>query len=167
MIRRPPRSTLSSSSAASDVYKRQLVVQPMVIVIQIQQLRNWRTLDNNGAFICIVRPPMLCIGAKQSERDSRIRKAQHILPRRQIGNGISEQDQSRREHHVQYPDSGTNEIASQYFSQLIAPQSCRCYGWTDRHSSQQCKVCFLDPLEKSTLSLPLFGRKVKCFGIFD
>ena len=27
MIRRPPRSTLSSSSAASDVYKRQLLVQ--------------------------------------------------------------------------------------------------------------------------------------------
>src|SRR5664280_3891093 len=28
MIRRPPRSTLSSSSAASDVYKRQLLVRP-------------------------------------------------------------------------------------------------------------------------------------------
>src|SRR5665648_1296057 len=28
MIRRPPRSTLSSSSAASDVYKRQLVGRP-------------------------------------------------------------------------------------------------------------------------------------------
>src|SRR5664279_4167290 len=27
MIRRPPRSTLSSSSAASDVYKRQLLIQ--------------------------------------------------------------------------------------------------------------------------------------------
>src|SRR5664280_3799507 len=28
MIRRPPRSTLSSSSAASDVYKRQVLYQP-------------------------------------------------------------------------------------------------------------------------------------------
>src|SRR5664279_4239867 len=28
MIRRPPRSTLSSSSAASDVYKRQLLLHP-------------------------------------------------------------------------------------------------------------------------------------------
>eukprot|EP00828_Plagiopyla_frontata_P028544 TRINITY_DN3690_c0_g1_i10.p2 TRINITY_DN3690_c0_g1~~TRINITY_DN3690_c0_g1_i10.p2 ORF type:complete len:109 (+),score=31.73 TRINITY_DN3690_c0_g1_i10:98-424(+) len=28
MIRRPPRSTLSSSSAASDVYKRQVKLQP-------------------------------------------------------------------------------------------------------------------------------------------
>src|SRR5674536_276196 len=28
MIRRPPRSTLSSSSAASDVYKRQLLTEP-------------------------------------------------------------------------------------------------------------------------------------------
>ena len=27
MIRRPPRSTLSSSSAASDVYKRQIVIK--------------------------------------------------------------------------------------------------------------------------------------------
>src|SRR5665648_1219338 len=30
MIRRPPRSTLSSSSAASDVYKRQVVVHAVV-----------------------------------------------------------------------------------------------------------------------------------------
>ena len=31
MIRRPPRSTLSSSSAASDVYKRQLYVSAVVV----------------------------------------------------------------------------------------------------------------------------------------
>eukprot|EP00658_Telonema_sp_P-2_P045683 TRINITY_DN33670_c0_g1_i1.p3 TRINITY_DN33670_c0_g1~~TRINITY_DN33670_c0_g1_i1.p3 ORF type:complete len:125 (+),score=20.38 TRINITY_DN33670_c0_g1_i1:52-426(+) len=31
MIRRPPRSTLSSSSAASDVYKRQLVHYPIIM----------------------------------------------------------------------------------------------------------------------------------------
>ena len=30
MIRRPPRSTLSPSSAASDVYKRQLITQVLV-----------------------------------------------------------------------------------------------------------------------------------------
>src|SRR5664280_3751806 len=30
MIRRPPRSTLSSSSAASDVYKRQLQIVPLL-----------------------------------------------------------------------------------------------------------------------------------------
>src|SRR5674536_98405 len=29
MIRRPPRSTLSSSSAASDVYKRQIVIKSL------------------------------------------------------------------------------------------------------------------------------------------
>eukprot|EP00658_Telonema_sp_P-2_P043440 TRINITY_DN3137_c0_g1_i4.p1 TRINITY_DN3137_c0_g1~~TRINITY_DN3137_c0_g1_i4.p1 ORF type:complete len:106 (+),score=38.90 TRINITY_DN3137_c0_g1_i4:71-388(+) len=38
MIRRPPRSTLSSSSAASDVYKRQVPV--MVLLNNIQTLRN-------------------------------------------------------------------------------------------------------------------------------
>ena len=32
MIRRPPRSTLSSSSASSDVYKRQ-VLEPLLLVI--------------------------------------------------------------------------------------------------------------------------------------
>src|SRR5664280_3655791 len=31
MIRRPPRSTLSSSSAASDVYKRQLVLSHITV----------------------------------------------------------------------------------------------------------------------------------------
>src|SRR5664279_4977050 len=34
MIRRPPRSTLSSSSAASDVYKRQVVVSAHRPVLQ-------------------------------------------------------------------------------------------------------------------------------------
>src|SRR5664279_3115177 len=33
MIRRPPRSTLSSSSAASDVYKRQLYKEPTKIKV--------------------------------------------------------------------------------------------------------------------------------------
>eukprot|EP00658_Telonema_sp_P-2_P000253 TRINITY_DN1008_c0_g1_i3.p1 TRINITY_DN1008_c0_g1~~TRINITY_DN1008_c0_g1_i3.p1 ORF type:complete len:126 (+),score=11.61 TRINITY_DN1008_c0_g1_i3:114-491(+) len=32
MIRRPPRSTLSSSSAASDVYKRQSLFTPLTIL---------------------------------------------------------------------------------------------------------------------------------------
>eukprot|EP00656_Telonema_subtile_P012106 TRINITY_DN16072_c0_g1_i1.p1 TRINITY_DN16072_c0_g1~~TRINITY_DN16072_c0_g1_i1.p1 ORF type:complete len:106 (+),score=18.28 TRINITY_DN16072_c0_g1_i1:87-404(+) len=35
MIRRPPRSTLSSSSAASDVYKRQLVVVPVLCTMAV------------------------------------------------------------------------------------------------------------------------------------
>src|SRR5664280_2194350 len=37
MIRRPPRSTLSSSSAASDVYKRQYILR----VITLRQVRLW------------------------------------------------------------------------------------------------------------------------------
>src|SRR5665648_561471 len=39
MIRRPPRSTLSSSSAASDVYKRQSINKSHTSVIFINQLR--------------------------------------------------------------------------------------------------------------------------------
>src|SRR5674536_400075 len=37
MIRRPPRSTLSSSSAASDVYKRQLAEFPIKVPVIIQK----------------------------------------------------------------------------------------------------------------------------------
>src|SRR5664279_4886348 len=37
MIRRPPRSTLSSSSAASDVYKRQVIV-PVFKLAKLAQL---------------------------------------------------------------------------------------------------------------------------------
>src|SRR5664280_675197 len=42
MIRRPPRSTLSSSSAASDVYKRQamgLVIMALVVFVEQSQRR--------------------------------------------------------------------------------------------------------------------------------
>src|SRR5664280_3910976 len=35
MIRRPPRSTLSSSSAASDVYKRQAIITPEMVPKEI------------------------------------------------------------------------------------------------------------------------------------
>src|SRR5665648_767540 len=49
MIRRPPRSTLSSSSAASDVYKRQQT-----------------GLCRTGKWLCCqhenVRPDMVCLG---------------------------------------------------------------------------------------------------------
>src|SRR5665648_1258249 len=55
MIRRPPRSTLSSSSAASDVYKRQTMhlVKLCVGVETVQDLRAWqaerlRTLARAG-----------------------------------------------------------------------------------------------------------------------
>ena len=34
MIRRPPRSTLDRSSAASDVYKRQVLEQPFAFVYE-------------------------------------------------------------------------------------------------------------------------------------
>src|SRR5664279_4788450 len=43
MIRRPPRSTLSSSSAASDVYKRQLVEVPEGAIFQ-RELYDYATV---------------------------------------------------------------------------------------------------------------------------
>src|SRR5665648_763977 len=50
MIRRPPRSTLSSSSAASDVYKRQeflcllpLTIPALVIVVGLRNVYLWVT----------------------------------------------------------------------------------------------------------------------------
>src|SRR5665648_706895 len=43
MIRRPPRSTLSSSSAASDVYKRQVVDRPQMEQVFHQWRQNPRS----------------------------------------------------------------------------------------------------------------------------
>src|SRR5664280_3710896 len=54
MIRRPPRSTLSSSSAASDVYKRQRVTFPVVeqgsvILVRSRDIGTWLCLfDTDG-----------------------------------------------------------------------------------------------------------------------
>src|SRR5665648_177885 len=42
MIRRPPRSTLSSSSAASDVYKRQILNILSKPIKLLESLRYWR-----------------------------------------------------------------------------------------------------------------------------
>eukprot|EP00658_Telonema_sp_P-2_P032463 TRINITY_DN24036_c0_g1_i3.p1 TRINITY_DN24036_c0_g1~~TRINITY_DN24036_c0_g1_i3.p1 ORF type:complete len:164 (+),score=29.32 TRINITY_DN24036_c0_g1_i3:58-549(+) len=46
MIRRPPRSTLSSSSAASDVYKRQLYWNLMRGLLSTSGLRLAKSLNN-------------------------------------------------------------------------------------------------------------------------
>src|SRR5665648_734121 len=52
MIRRPPRSTLSSSSAASDVYKRQyymssttMHMSPGVPIMKSKDLVNWQLVS--------------------------------------------------------------------------------------------------------------------------
>ena len=42
MIRRPPRSTLSASSAASDVYKRQVYTILMISALCTSSLTNYR-----------------------------------------------------------------------------------------------------------------------------
>eukprot|EP00827_Trimyema_finlayi_P003470 TRINITY_DN3195_c0_g1_i2.p3 TRINITY_DN3195_c0_g1~~TRINITY_DN3195_c0_g1_i2.p3 ORF type:complete len:120 (-),score=81.71 TRINITY_DN3195_c0_g1_i2:14-373(-) len=46
MIRRPPRSTLSSSSAASDVYKRQ--IQDKEEIKQKQEVKKKETINNEA-----------------------------------------------------------------------------------------------------------------------
>ena len=55
MLRRPPRSTLDRSSAASDVYKRQLqvrLVDPLgecLVVEQSEDFQHWIPVGTNRA----------------------------------------------------------------------------------------------------------------------
>src|SRR5665648_1174841 len=49
MIRRPPRSTLSSSSAASDVYKRQIVHQ--VRLFLFHRLQDQTLVESSGPLL--------------------------------------------------------------------------------------------------------------------
>src|SRR5664279_3208524 len=73
MIRRPPRSTLSSSSAASDVYKRQIykgspitdVNTDVGYMTQKDNLLPWRNVRDNIAF------PLELAGTPKSEREAR------------------------------------------------------------------------------------------------
>src|SRR5665648_1262890 len=54
MIRRPPRSTLSSSSAASDVYKRQEKAQGGIILTASHNPKQWnalKLLNSDGEFL--------------------------------------------------------------------------------------------------------------------
>eukprot|EP00828_Plagiopyla_frontata_P039331 TRINITY_DN516_c0_g1_i6.p2 TRINITY_DN516_c0_g1~~TRINITY_DN516_c0_g1_i6.p2 ORF type:complete len:122 (-),score=31.06 TRINITY_DN516_c0_g1_i6:88-453(-) len=55
MIRRPPRSTLSSSSAASDVYKRQV----HGIIIELKLLQNNQKISNMASTISMNPKPFL------------------------------------------------------------------------------------------------------------
>src|SRR5665648_1158963 len=75
MIRRPPRSTLSSSSAASDVYKRQGRGGPLcfdVTDLYGQSMR--RTLQEN------VRLPVLECNLSPAQRELIRRQAETVLP---------------------------------------------------------------------------------------
>src|SRR5665648_1212446 len=54
MIRRPPRSTLSSSSAASDVYKRQVVKNRYLIVLTINYSYNFTNFYLGYSSICSI-----------------------------------------------------------------------------------------------------------------
>eukprot|EP00658_Telonema_sp_P-2_P060903 TRINITY_DN49687_c0_g1_i7.p4 TRINITY_DN49687_c0_g1~~TRINITY_DN49687_c0_g1_i7.p4 ORF type:complete len:117 (+),score=20.00 TRINITY_DN49687_c0_g1_i7:106-456(+) len=63
MIRRPPRSTLSSSSAASDVYKRQVIKQHVLVggtEYELQELygaqpdHTWDSGTDSGSADCVI-----------------------------------------------------------------------------------------------------------------
>src|SRR5674536_128368 len=54
MIRRPPRSTLSSSSAASDVYKRQLLTYNLVQKLPTSRGHHLRNFPFLGLFFLII-----------------------------------------------------------------------------------------------------------------
>eukprot|EP00658_Telonema_sp_P-2_P070432 TRINITY_DN59948_c0_g1_i1.p1 TRINITY_DN59948_c0_g1~~TRINITY_DN59948_c0_g1_i1.p1 ORF type:complete len:207 (-),score=33.09 TRINITY_DN59948_c0_g1_i1:316-936(-) len=66
MIRRPPRSTLSSSSAASDVYKRQSYVGLDLNPLQIEMAHNFHVLQRdkvlNNANCSCHQPPLFVQG---------------------------------------------------------------------------------------------------------
>src|SRR5664280_3917004 len=84
MIRRPPRSTLSSSSAASDVYKRQLVSSDFdipkpffgVYVITIMNhgtatsRTEWRNLSTKNSFCRVFIVCLLYTSDAADEEDS-------------------------------------------------------------------------------------------------
>src|SRR5674536_19149 len=61
MIRRPPRSTLSSSSAASDVYKRQILGQylgprPLILPVNIGLNSNpFLNSSCTSSFVCVIK----------------------------------------------------------------------------------------------------------------
>src|SRR5678815_2244854 len=67
MIRRPPRSTLDRSSAASDVYKRQVLSQPMGGAQLAEFPSFWVNILENDAGILARRAEI--IGNRVYERD--------------------------------------------------------------------------------------------------
>src|SRR5664279_5728142 len=72
MIRRPPRSTLSSSSAASDVYKRQALYVPQVGIINPGEMSPatgieiaiWTAVGGRGTLIGPIAGAFIVNGAK-------------------------------------------------------------------------------------------------------
>eukprot|EP00656_Telonema_subtile_P043400 TRINITY_DN49767_c0_g1_i1.p2 TRINITY_DN49767_c0_g1~~TRINITY_DN49767_c0_g1_i1.p2 ORF type:complete len:147 (+),score=31.34 TRINITY_DN49767_c0_g1_i1:89-529(+) len=76
MIRRPPRSTLSSSSAASDVYKRQVSTQSTGISLLITMPR--------GAILLILACASLAMLCAATEVDTPAQASHPDLPSAQL-----------------------------------------------------------------------------------
>src|SRR5664280_2193507 len=91
MIRRPPRSTLSSSSAASDVYKRQIIVR------RAQSAPNHHRY-NNFSFQLSLWDTVVQKNSKSSSYDARAgnqcRRVAELLPYIATGNARNESAES-------------------------------------------------------------------------
>src|SRR5664279_2705787 len=74
MIRRPPRSTLSSSSAASDVYKRQVADAVVKFTDCFDQVNQWMT--SNRLKLNTEKTQVVWIGTRQQLEKFNIREIQ-------------------------------------------------------------------------------------------
>ena len=73
MIRRPPRSTLSSSSAASDVYKRQIHDGPEANGQYTD--KTWDGRNEHGQLV----PPGLYVVHIRVKGDAKVEEKAHIV----------------------------------------------------------------------------------------
>src|SRR5664279_580604 len=86
MIRRPPRSTLSSSSAASDVYKRQL---PIIVLTSQGSVDSALVAIRAGAQDFVVKPAgleRLQVAIKNTLQAARLAEEVRGLSHRTLGN---------------------------------------------------------------------------------
>src|SRR5664280_3584412 len=83
MIRRPPRSTLSSSSAASDVYKRQLKINIAIINNgYLGMVRQWQEFfyDRNYESTPLLSPNFGKLADAYGIRNITVTKRAEVIP---------------------------------------------------------------------------------------
>src|SRR5678816_4537003 len=82
MIRRPPRSTLDRSSAASDVYKRQSIVYGlMALGLFVYQLKLGQSVLSAGLTLALLILPIVIVATREAIRavPSSMREAAYAL----------------------------------------------------------------------------------------
>src|SRR5664279_5156191 len=84
MIRRPPRSTLSSSSAASDVYKRQVRIPPVRVADRSERPpapgREFTVVHEDDAIVCIDKPAGVAVHGGSGESFGVIEQMRRARP---------------------------------------------------------------------------------------